>query len=429
MIKINLRKIIIFIILSLILFHTSISLSINSSTIDRFDEVLIALIMALSIINVIKKKDIKRDALIISFGTILFSLSGVLSCYINSEFILSRVLLSCFLSIKFFILVISLINLNFTDKFMEDVISCLEIITKVVIVVAIFNFLFPTIYSNLFPFAKVMKRFGLISVTSLFYHPGKYGWFMLFMSILYYSKYKANNDKKDKRNMIICGLLSLLSFRTKVIIGLVVLFLTANILNKKIKLKNVIFSIIIAISIFFIFNNIITNTYNLYFADTESVSARQALNRTSLKIMKDYFPFGVGFGKYGSWFSKIYYSEYYSIYNIDNIYGISTEHSNFIVDVFWPSIAGESGFVGVVIYILIIVLIFKLINYRLKSNDIPKIKYIYCTLAKYALIQSICESFGEQSFNSSPQNIFLAFVIGLSLCNVKLTKYDNKECN
>ena len=312
---------------------------------------------------------------------------------------------------------------------MEDVIECLEIITKIVVVIAIFNFLFPSIYSNLFPFAKVMKRFGLVSVTSLFYHPGKYGWFMLFMSILYYSKYKSNNDKKDKRNMIICGLLSLLSFRTKVIIGLIVIFLVANFFNKKIKLKNIIISIFVAISFLLIFNNIIGNTYNLYFTDTEGVSARQALNRTSLKIMDDYFPLGVGFGKYGSWFSKIYYSEYYSIYNIDSIYGISPEHSNFIIDVFWPSIIGESGFLGFVIYILIIILIFKCLGNRLKNKEISRINYIYCTLAKYALIQSICESFGEQSFNSSPQNIFLAFVIGFSLCNVKQQNVMNRRDN
>ena len=129
--------------------------------------------------------------------------------------------------------------------------------------------------------------------------------------------------------------------------------------------------------------------------------------------MKDYFPFGVGFGYYGSWYSQKYYSVYYKKYNMDNVWGLSEDFPSYISDTYWPSILGETGIIGVLILIYIIIIIIKKLKklYK-KSNGFNK---TFLNFTILILFQTIIESFGEQSFNSVPEYILVSFFAGISL--------------
>lgn len=412
----NIKKITIYIIIILLLFQESITRIFNIGIIDYLDEIATIGLLFFSLINIGKNKKINKVSFILTILVILFSILGQLSYYINSDYELIKGLLSNFLAIKFFIIIIALANVNLENKTKEYIFQALELCGKLVIVVAVFNFIMPEIYSQLFPFAIVSYRFGLVSVTSLFYHAGRYGWFMLFMALLYYSKYKIYKNKKDKIWMIVCAIFSLLSFRTKVIMSLVVIILYETILNKKINLKQILIASTVLIAVITIFKDNITNTYNLYFTDSNGMSARQALNVNSIKIMQDYFPLGVGFGKFGSWYARIYYSEYYYIYNMNNIYGLRPDAPGFATDTFWPSILGETGFLGSIVYIIMLIFIFVTLRKKY-NNQTDNISKEYNLLAMLALLQTICESFGEPSFNSPPQYIFVGIIIGIALSN------------
>lgn len=412
----NIKKIGIYFIVILLLFQESIIRIFNISVIDFFDEIVIIVLLLFALIGIGKSKKINKTSVILTIFVILFSILGQLSYYINSDDEIVKGLLSNFLAIKFFIIVIALANINLKYETKEYIFQALEFCCKLVIIVAVFNFIVPDIYSRIFPFAIVTYRFGLVSVTSLFYHAGRYGWFMLFMALLYYSKYKTCQSKKDKIWMIICALFSLLSFRTKVIMSLVVVIICETILNKKINLKQILIGSVVLITIIIIFKDNIINTYNLYFTDSNGMSARQALNVNSIKIMKDYFPLGVGFGKFGSWYARIYYSEYYYIYNMNNIYGLRPDAPGFATDTFWPSILGETGFLGSIVYIIMLIFIFVTLRKKYNSQT-DNISKEYNLFAMLALLQTICESFGEPSFNSPPQYIFVGIIIGIAFSN------------
>ena len=135
--------------------------------------------------------------------------------------------------------------------------------------------------------------------------------------------------------------------------------------------------------------------------------------------MKDYFPIGVGFGKYGSWNARKYYSEYYYKYNMTNVYGLTPDNAFFATDVFWGSIIGETGFIGTILYVFFLIYIFLLLKKNLNINNHISF-YIYFGI--FVLIQSIIESFGEQSFNSPPQYFFLAIVIGNAIFEITNAK-------
>ena len=103
----------------------------------------------------------------------------------------------------------------------------------IVLIGAIINLLLPGVYYSIFPYTKSI-RFGIPVITSFFNHPGKYGWFLLFMAIFYYSKYKYNHISSNIRMCFICGGFSLLSCRTKVILSIIIILLIELLISKKI---------------------------------------------------------------------------------------------------------------------------------------------------------------------------------------------------
>ena len=237
---------------------------------------------------------------------------------------------------------------------------------------------------------------------------------MLFLSIMNYTLYKKSGASKNKKLFILFAICSLFSFRTKVIISIIILLLFNLIISKKIEAKKIIFTIFFGLVIFLSFNKVIMNTYYLYFDDSNTnISARQSLTDNSYKIVKDFFPLGVGFGKYGSWYARKYYSEYYYRYNMSFIYGLNPEDPFFATDVFWGSILGETGFLGTIFYILFLFYIYINLKHNLKKYNFSEIVGIYFGFLVF--IQSVVESFGEQSFNSPPQYIFLGFIVGTAL--------------
>lgn len=418
----RIKKIVIYLLIMLFLFQNSISRIVGGGLIESIDEIMVVIFFLWALIIVIQRKKVSKNVLTIFCLICAFSLIGIISCKVNSEFIISRVIVSNFLVIKFFILASSIAVIGFKDETRNEIISALEFWSKIVMIFAIFNFIMPEIYQKVCPFAIVTYRFGLVSVTSLFYHAGRYGWFMLFIALLHYSKYKSSGDKKEMKWMIICILFSLLSMRTKVISSIVIIAMYEAVANKKINIKKILIAIIVLLIMALTFKDVVYNTYILYFTNTEGVSARQALLTNSIEIIKDYFPLGVGFGKYGSWYARVYYSEYYYKYNMTKIYGLSPDGAFFGTDSFWSGIFGETGILGSVVYILLLLYIFKMLKEKNKGN-----KSIYVQWAILILIQTICESMGEPSFNSPPQNIFVAFVIGLALSNKKEKKEGNEK--
>lgn len=411
---INLKKILAYIVIFILLFQESIQRMVSLSIIDCFDELFIVFLSLAALARFFQRKSLKMTNIILLFLMLMFLIFGSLSLVLNSSVIISRYIESSFLAIKCFLLIIDVSILGFNDDDKKMFLETMNNIGVLCVIIGIFNFIFPSLYSKIFPFAIVTRRFGFVSVTSLFYHTGRFGWFMLFLSLMNYTLYKKDINPKSKKFFIMFGLCSMLSFRTKVISSIIIILIINTVITKKIEMKKIITSLIAVFIVFILFKDVIINTYDLYFNDsTDSVSARQSLLDNSYEIMKDYFPLGVGFGKYGSWYARIYYSEYYYKYHMTNVYGLSPSGAYFATDTFWSAIFGESGVLGSICYISFIIYMFRLLK---KNITLEKsIKAATISFSLFVLIQSIIESFGEPSFNSPPQNIFLALVVGAGL--------------
>jgi hypothetical protein len=255
----------------------------------------------------------------------------------------------------------------------------------------------------------------------LFVHPSQYGWFMLFVALIYYAEYKQEKNSKSLQIFIMYSIAALLSFKVKVIVSfLVIIMMDYYVLGKhKVNLKKLFSSIALCIIIGIIFGNLIIDNIILYFTNqSNGMTARYALLIVALKIMRDYFPLGVGFGKFGSWYASVNYSEYYYAYGLNEIYGLQPGNANFATDTFWPSIWGETGFLGTIVYMLILVFIFSCLMKKYWELEKQKIYGNYnkiMLIALYGFLQAVVESMAEQIFNNSPKNIFLGFAVGIGL--------------
>ncbi|QNF27384.1 MULTISPECIES: O-antigen ligase family protein [Metabacillus] len=319
--------------------------------------------------------------------------------------------------VKVYILIFSVINVPLKKNTSIYIVEAIKFAAYICAIVGIFNFILPNLYLKIFPFGFTDYRLGFTSVMSLFIHPGIYGWFMLFTAFYYFSEYTRKKEKKLIYSFFFFSVMAILSFKVKVILAILVVIVVYVyvIENRKIKATQIFSTIGLLSIIWLFFGRLIYNTYTLYFTQTDTISARYALSHTSLEILRDYFPIGVGFGKFASWFARINYSEFYYKYGINDVYGLDPQNPFFGTDTFWPAVIGETGFLGFVVYCVLLIYIFKRLYSIYKKNKDNH----FCLFSILILVQALVESSGEPIFNSSPQNIIIGVILGLALSKRK----------
>lgn len=428
----SLKKIIIFITTFVILFQKTIQFYWDNPLISFFDEAIIAFFFFYALVSIIMQKKINKTSvrLIVLIGLFLFV--GLLSFKLNSQGSISNLLNSAFLSVKFLVLVFSFLNIEVKKETIEYSLSVLCFLAFANSIFVIVNFLIPNLYQHYLPFVYIdnarILSFG--GAMGLFVHPGIAGWFSLLVGSIYLASYSFEAKKTKLRWVFFYFFIALLSLRVKVILSMIALvaFYILFISSKKSRLRNIVLGSFPIVIFVFVFQNMILENLQKYIFNfggyglNMETSARSALLSNSFKIMGDYFPLGVGFSKYGSWYARITYSEYYYSYGMNAIYGLTPDDPKFATDTYWPSIFGETGFLGSIIYIVILLLIVKKLFKLLKESRVDKeYSYLLVVLSLLVFEQAVLESFGEAIFNSSPQNIVLGIIIGIAASN-KLKK-------
>lgn len=141
--------------------------------------------------------------------------------------------------------------------------------------------------------------------------------------------------------------------------------------------------------------------FSFYFVDLAGKSARSKMLTTSISIMKDYFPIGTGFATYASHMAGAHYSPVYIKYGFQYIYELrNSSQGTFFDDQFWPIIFGQTGAIGTVAYIGVLIAYFRRIS-AIRSQN----KYVYCGTL-FAFIYLLISSIAEPAFNNSVACLF-----------------------
>ena len=265
---------------------------------------------------------------------------------------------------------------------------------------------------------SISYRMGIPSVISLFIHPGVFGWFMCFIALYCFAFYLVFQRPSYLFTGLAFSIGCFLSMRAKPLGGLVagiLAGLSTLPLSKKIRNGLVFITVGLCVSI-----PVWPKLYGLYQSTVTGyvkvrdpmLVARNAMYITSVDIAKDYFPFGAGFGRYGSWISRKYYSSLYDEYDLSSVYGMSEEKTSFINDTFWPMVLGETGFIGLALYAGILLSFVKTL-YRQAKNESDKYVKAFQLGTLMILIQSLVESIASPVYVGPPKIYFIFGSIGI----------------
>ena len=153
-----------------------------------------------------------------------------------------------------------------------------------------------------------------------------------------------------------------------------------------------------------------------YFGD-EAVTARSLLGKGGISVMREYFPLGSGFGTFGTEVAANYYSPLYYKYGLSSYWALA-EGGTELVDCYWPAIAAELGFWGVLLMVLLIALFIKKFVRDSKGRKYYLIMAL--TYSAYLLMSSTATAI----FSSYITAGFI--VIAMALINVESEKQEGK---
>lgn len=135
---------------------------------------------------------------------------------------------------------------------------------------------------------------------------------------------------------------------------------------------------------------------------------RMRMYIAGFRIMRDYFPFGSGFATFANATSYNYYSPILHEYGVQDIVASNISWG---FDIFWPNIYGQFGLLGIIVYVLMVVYMFK--SFASRKGELSERNYFaQIILMGYMLLASTAESV---FFNFSATSI--AFLLSIVLCD------------
>jgi hypothetical protein len=416
-----------------ILFYDTLAIQVGSS-LTRVDELAVPLIALIALVRVWRRWrewiwPLREIALVVGFA--LGVLSSVaahvpLSTWVPAMFLVAK-------PIAFFYTVL------WTRFSTEEIRAAMRVALAValaVMVLGLVELLNPVAFQQFFglPFFS-QGRSALPIVKSILIHPALFGWFTTFVALFVYAQYVVDRRLRWLFVGLFLSLGPMLSARRRAILALAGSLLVGfgesirRIRSARELARTWVPVAIGSLALFLVFLPGLSSLYTLTLvrylgvevtpslapgetppplADEENPRARFALYSGSVHSAVDYFPLGAGFGRYGSWMSRVDYSPLYDRYGMSDIRGLRRDKPQYITDTFWPQILGEMGVGGLVAYIVLIGSM-GLLLWREAARDDGPLLAVLRFGAGMIFAQTIIESFASSMFHSPPR-VYLVFL-------------------
>ncbi len=266
------------------------------------------------------------------------------------------------------------------------------------------------------------------AVQSILSFPGEFSLFMSLMVAVSAARYMSRRRLVDLSLFLLFTISVFLSLRLKGVLSvgavIVVVALCRGRANRSNIVPAVLLGILLGIFAFSFEGTIISRQVESY-SSNSGTTARGDLYRVGAEIANDDFPLGVGFGRFASDTSRTHYSTVYDDYGLSGIYGLERSYPNYIDDTTWPSVMGETGYVGFLAYILGLLLLVVMLYRRLK---LANHELAWLPLAGLCVIAvMLVDSLGDPTFFEWRAVTLAALVIGPALVLNRLQKKEESD--
>lgn len=242
------------------------------------------------------------------------------------------------------------------------------------------------------------SRYGLPQYNFIFENGSRYGYIVACCLVIIMF---TNISKKRLTMYKVLTFFNIIIINKGVVLVIFLSYIALSILwkykrNGKLNAANIslISAIVIAASSFQI---------NTYIKNDDS--PRMLLIRYGFVTANRYFPLGSGFATYGSDIAGKYYSRLYYKYGFNKVFGMTPKRGIFLNDGYLGMVFGEFGYIGALIYALMLIFIFIPIN-KITINKGIKI------LTLSIFISLIVSAFGTAIIKSSI-GVFVMCVLGM----------------
>jgi hypothetical protein len=253
------------------------------------------------------------------------------------------------------------------------------------------------------------------AVHSIFPHPGEFSVFMGMLFGLTFARFASKGNRSDLMMALLFAGSIMLSLRLKGFLSLAVVMLIVafvqGLANRRRAITVLLIGALLIAGAYSVEGNVIAKQVSTY--TSSSTTARARLYTTGERIASANFPLGVGFGRFASYTSRIYYSPVYQQYGLNTIWGLSRRYPQFIDDTSWPSVIGETGYGGFVIYLAGITLVIFAVIRRVRAAPV-RIRWAplatLCVMAAFLI-----DSLGEATLFDWLSLTTLAMILGPTL--------------
>lgn len=234
-----------------------------------------------------------------------------------------------------------------------------------------------TLLSGLVPFAKLLivsalffgllsfwidfgmtdgYRYGIPVFSFVFGNQGRYG--IIIAVALLIIIVNEKNREKNRAYVIMALVDMILSTKGVVYVIIPIFFLLWFVFSKIEKTGKLKMWIIVSVAI----AGVAVSGYQIREYLLDDSAPRALLLRYGFITANNYFPFGSGFGTYGSEVAASHYSPLYVRYGWAQKWSMGIQNGAALNDNYMATIVGECGYVGLLLYLVLLYMVYKQVN-------------------------------------------------------------------
>lgn len=380
------------------------------------DEVLVLLFVALTIWRTLRT-NVSLAPLLLAVLACGVALCGLLGAVVHGV-PLTVTAVGTLLGLKLWIIVAVTLVLPWRATDVTRVYSAVTRVGVLVAVVGLADYLTHgavsrALHTTIYNFRASTYRSS--AVQSIFPSPGEYSLFMSLLFGLTFARFASKSRRSDLALALLFAGSAVLSLRLKGVLSLATVIVIVGIVqgmgNRRRAIAVLAVGVVVLGGAFSIEGSVIAKQISTY--TSSETTARARLYAVGEQIASDDFPLGVGFGRFASYPSRIYYSPVYYQYRLSRVYGLSPTYPHFIDDTSWPSVIGETGYGGFAFYVVGLAVLICAICRRLRRTTAEMRWLPLAALCAIAVL--LVDSLGDSSLFSWPDTTNVALVLGPAL--------------